>query len=195
MNNLTFGTAEEILGVPTGKMYHHLQQRHLSPYLYHNISITPELVTFPLWNVSGQMVGYQQYNPNGSKQERRNPKECKYFTYISEGKNNTAWGLDVLNPNQRLVVLVEGIFKACRFHNHGINALAVLGNNPKHLYSWLHSMGYYLFAICDGDEAGRKLAKFGHSSIQLRDGYFIDEISEDSLRVDIIEHFYLKGEY
>lgn len=157
-------------------MLQHLYNRHLIPNLYSGISITTKHVTFPLWNLSGQMVGYQQYNPYGSKQERRNPKEGKYFTYISKGKHNTAWGLDLLDPNQRQIVLVEGIFSACRFHAYGINALAVLGNNPKHLYSWLRTLPYELLAICDGDEAGHKLGKFGHSSIHLPTGVYIDEM-------------------
>ena len=162
-----------------GEMHRHLTNRHLKPALYKGIVIDTDVVTFPLWNLSGQRVGYQQYRPNGSKQYRKNPKEGRYFTYISKDNPITAWGLDLLNPKDKTIYLTEGIFSACRFHNHGYNALATLGNDPKHLKHWLKCLGYNLVAICDGDKAGKKLAKYGHKSIQLRNGEYIDEMSED----------------
>ena len=83
--------------------------------------------------------------------------------------------------------MLEGIFKACRFHNFGLNALAVLGNNPKHLKSWLWSLGYNLIAVCDGDKAGRKLAKFGMFSLYLPDGIYVDEMNNDDFNIFLYE--------
>lgn len=166
-------------------MIAHLKSRGLNPEFYPGIIVTPKFTTFPLYNLVGQWVGYQQYNPTGSKQERCNPKLGKYFTYISKGAL-TAWGLELLNPRNRNLYILEGIFSACRFHNYGFNALAVLSNNPKHLHEWLHSLGYNIISICDGDSAGHKLGKYGHESIHLPTGKYIDEMSEQEL-----QHFIL----
>lgn len=173
-------------------MRQHLKRRHLDIELYSGLSVGHDVVVFPMWNLSGQMVGYQQYRPDGNKKERRNPKVGKYYTQVrKEGKTSatTAWGLDRLNMNRRRVYLVEGIFKACRFHNLGLNALAVISNDPKHLKSWLTSLGYELYSVCDGDKAGIKLAKYGNRSIILPSGVYVDEmsVSEFSDLVDALE--------
>jgi len=160
-------------------MYKHLKDRHLDVRRYRGVVVTDEVVTFPLWNLVGQMVGYQQYRPKGDKQERRNPKLGKYFTYLPKNNHVTAWGLDVLNLEDRRVYLLEGVFKACRFHNYGLNALAVLGNNPKHLSEWLRSLGYHVHAVCDGDTAGRKLGYFANTCTYLPEGMYVDDMSVD----------------
>ena len=162
-------------------MFKHLEDRHFNISLYHGLTITDETVTLPLWNLSGQMVGYQQYRPKGNKKEHRNPKNGKYYTWIrKEGKTSslTAWGLDLLDSRNRVIYLLEGVFKACRFHNYRLNALATISNNPKHLKTWLNSLGYDVIPICDGDKAGAKLAKFGRRSLILPDGVYVDEFSE-----------------
>jgi hypothetical protein len=163
-------------------MHLHLTHRHLAPQAYSNITVNSETVIFPLYNLSGQMIGYQQYRPSGSKQERRNPKLGKYFTYVSKHTGNAVWGLDVLNPSDKRIFLVEGIFKACRFHNNNCNSIATLSNNPKPIMSWLHSLGYSVHTVCDGDQAGRKLAKFGNSHTYLPDGVYVDEMSDEAIK-------------
>jgi len=160
----------------------HLKERHFNIDLYTDVVVSDNMVVFPLWNLSGQMVGYQQYNPSGKKDRCNDPKNNKYYTYISKTNKKialTAWGLQVLDPSKRTIYLLEGIFKACRFHNYGLNALAVLGNNPKHLKTWLKTLGYDLVSVCDGDKAGRRLAKYGDKSIFLPDGVYVDEMTEE----------------
>lgn len=160
----------------------HLLKRHFNKALYKGLTITEETVTFPLWNLNGQMVGYPQYRPEGSKTERKNPKEGKYYTRIrKEGKTPflTAWGLDVLRPNRRVIYLLEGVFKACRFHNYGLNALATISNDPKHLKTWLNSLGYEIRPVCDGDKAGLKLAGYGKRSVILPSGAYVDDMTEE----------------
>lgn len=159
----------------------HLKERHLDIGLYSGIQLSDDIVFFPLWNLSGQMVGYQQYRPLGEKKVYHNLEVGKYFTHTTKVGNNSSlgvWGLETLCHNDDTVYLVEGIFKACRFHNFGLNAIAVLGNNPKHLTEWLRTLDYCVYAICDGDEAGAALAKHGDKSFQLRDGDFLDEFSK-----------------
>jgi DNA primase len=108
--------------------------------------------------LAGQLVGYQTYKPAAPKQHK-NPRECRYFTYTNQ--KVTAYGLEYLSKdNGDVVFLVEGVFDACLLHELGYNALAVLSCDPKHLKEWLALLPYYKVALCDGDDAGRKLAKY-----------------------------------
>jgi len=120
--------------------------------------------TFPLWNLMGQMVGYQQYRPDADKERKLNPKDMRYYTYLPSN-TNTAWGLETLNPRKVNLLVVEGIFDAVKLHNAGCNALAVLANNPRPLKSWLHTLGYNIVPVCEGDKAGRMLASLATGDI------------------------------
>lgn len=168
---------------------YHLSSRYylLDRYSQTWIDQQQEVFTFPLWNLSGQLVGYQQYRPNGDKKQRRNPKEGKYFTYVSPGQIGV-WGLDVLDPSDRRLFVTEGVFKSCRLHNFGLNSIAVLGNNPKKLIPWLCSMGYEIICICDGDTAGKKLAKLGHKAILLPDGMYLDEMNGKEIKDEFAKY-------
>lgn len=139
-------------------MEHH---RGLEVPKYSSIEV---VYTFPLWNLMGQMVGYQQYKPYASKSAKGNPRADKYFTYIP-GKSNTAWGVDRLDLSKKYIILVEGVFDANKLHNLGINALATLSNNPKPLKSWLWTLPCTIVPVCDGDKAGRKLASMANSDL------------------------------
>ena len=83
--------------------------RELNPSLYSGVTEHNNVYTFPLWNLSGQLVGY--------------------FTYLPKS-TNTAWGLELLNPEKPYLLVVEGVFDAVKLHNLGVNALAVLANDP-----------------------------------------------------------------
>ena len=57
----------------------HLKSRHLDLELHRPVLDEAEgVVTFYLWNLSGQLVGYQQYRPSGEKKPQNNPKQGKY---------------------------------------------------------------------------------------------------------------------
>ncbi|KDN94691.1 hypothetical protein [Hydrogenovibrio marinus] len=166
----------------------HLAQRDFNTSLYPTLWLdeSERVVTFPLWNLSGQLVGYQQYRPEGSKEARKDPKEGKYFTYVTpEGeryKKMRVWGLERLDPSKRVVYLLEGVFKACRFHNAGLNALATLGNDPKDLKEWLGSLGYFVVPVCDGDKPGKKLSEYGNKAYCLEDGVYVDDLDDNQLQ-------------
>ena len=53
---------------------------------------------FFLYNLSGQIIGYQKYNPNLQKKSNpTDPKMAKYFTWVSDeglGKHLAVWGLE-----------------------------------------------------------------------------------------------------
>jgi hypothetical protein len=150
----------------------HLKNRNCDLSLYPDtyISEIENVITYPLWNLSGQMVGYQQYRPNAPKNDKSlRPSQLRYYTWLSkhDGKNAaiTAWGVQLLNQNNRYLFLVEGIFDAVKLHNMGLNALALLACNPKPLKSWLWSLGYNIIPVCEGDKAGRKLAKLSNCGL------------------------------
>lgn len=131
------------------------------------------VVTFGLWNLSGSLVGFQQYRPLATKERYENPSDMRYFTIGSKVGKTTqllAFGVELLDRKQRVLFLVEGVFDAVPLHNRNVNALATLSNNPKHLSSWLKTLGYYLVALCEGDKAGKKLAAVADEAVYLPEG-------------------------
>lgn len=150
----------------------HLKSRSLDTTLYPDLVVdeASQTATFYLWNLSGQLVGYQQYKPFAPKNDKTlKPSDLKYFTYLSkpDGKKSalSAWGLQLLDKSKPYLFLVEGVFDAVKLHRMGLNALAVLTCDPKHLSSWLKTMNYRLVPVCEGDKAGQKLAKLSDDGI------------------------------
>lgn len=141
----------------------HLRSRHLDLALHRPvIDDVADLATFYLYNLSGQLVGYQQYRRFGEKKPQNNPKDGKYFTY-RKLPTLAVWGVESLCLNTRVVFVTEGIFDAARLTARGYAALAVLSNNPTaDLANWLACLNRRVVVVADNDAAGRKLAKFGH---------------------------------
>jgi len=166
------------------QMLAHLKTRGLNPSKYSGVAIDVDSVTFPLWNLSGQMVGYQVYKPNAEKNHNLEPRDQRYYTYVSRfgGKEPSlaVWGLETVTSDKPLY-LVEGVFDACKLHNLGLSAVAVLSCDPKHLKSWLGTLPQKKVAVCEGDSAGRKLAKFGNSAVFLPEGKDVGELSDEEL--------------
>lgn len=160
----------------------HLMARRCSFYRYQGVSLDVDncTATFPLWNLSGQMVGFQQYKPLAPKTGNK-PSENKYFTYVTKvnGKAQQAvFGLDLLNVRKPYCFIVEGIFDASPLHRLNENALAVLTSNPKHL-KFLSLLPYTLIALCEGDAAGKKLGKYANKVIYLPEGKDPGDMSDD----------------
>lgn len=150
----------------------HLESRYLNADLYNHVYLDEKsrTVTFELWNLAGQLVGFQAYRPDAPKKDKAlKASELKYFTHLTKGERKTvpmvAWGLEKLNPSQRYLFLVEGVFDAVRLHNMGLNCLAMLTCNPKQAKAWVNSMGYQVVSVCDGDSAGAKLAELSEDGI------------------------------
>jgi DNA primase len=162
------------------KQYISLTEHLATRGMNYNAIKSEETITFPLWNLMGQMVGYQQYRPWADKERKENPKEMRYYTYLPS-KSNTAWGVDLLDNSKKYLMLTEGIFDACKLHNAGLNALAVLANNPKPLRSWLWTLGYNVVPVCDGDAAGLKLASLStHGLVEvLPEGLDLGDMSQE----------------
>lgn len=141
-----------------------------------------DIATFLIWDLSGRLVGFQQYNPNGSKQIRNDEKhrdQLKYFTFSGDegdgsraGKKKlTAWGFETLRSEHRFLFITEGVFDAVKIHNAGYPALAVISNDPQHLRSLFRALGVIVIAICDRDPAGAKLGNSAHLSFSVPEPY------------------------
>ena len=148
----------------------HLKDRHLNLELHRSmVNEVERVATFYLWNLSGQLTGYQQYRPEGEKKPQNNPKQGKYFTYRKQ-PTLSVWGVESLHLSPNVVFLTEGVFDACRLTEKGYSALAVLSNNTGwDLKNWLSMLNRKVVAVCDNDDAGRKLVKFGDVSVFCED--------------------------
>jgi hypothetical protein len=134
-----------------------LLERAIQFHRYSTISWDEETAAFELHNLSGQLVGYQQYRPTGDKKQFNNPKEGRYFTYCKD--NIGVWGLETLGYRHDVLFVVEGVFDCVKLHNLNLPAIAVLANDPKKIRPWVNSLARTTVAICDNDTAGRKLGK------------------------------------
>ena len=150
-------------------VHEHLLDRHLDPSNY-AVSYDSETASFLLFDLSGRVVGYQQYRPGAPKTMRNDPREGRYYTYFTgrkEEKQFSVWGLETWDYSPHILFVTEGIFDAVRLHEFGYSAVAVLSNDPKFLRNWLFLVRQQrkIVVVCDDDEAGRKLAKFGDMSL------------------------------
>lgn len=145
----------------------HLMERHYDHTKYKNQILDEEnsVLSVYLSNLAGQFVGFQQYRPLEQSKKMNNPKESRYFTYSQRGVN-ACWGLETLNPNNKTLFLVEGIFKASALHMLGLNAVALLTSNPKPMKSWLHTLPYNLVGIGDNDKAGLGMQRIAGQGFQ-----------------------------
>jgi hypothetical protein len=157
----------------------HLKDRHLNLELHRPMVDEVERVaTFLLWNMSGQCVGYQQYRPEGEKKPQNNPKQGKYFTYRKQ-PTLAVWGVESLHLSPHVVFVCEGVFDAARLTEKGYSALAVLSNNTGwDLRNFLFMLNRKVVAVCDNDDAGKRLAKFGDVAVFCKDHDLGDSTDE-----------------
>jgi hypothetical protein len=109
--------------------------------------------TFLLYNLSGQLIGQQRYNPRGIRKSN-DPVLARYYT---QGKTFAVWGLETVYDYHSYIFIVEGIFDAIKLHNAGQPAIAVLTNDPQNLKSWFFVMDKRVISILDNDKASQKL--------------------------------------
>lgn len=174
------------------KMKQHLAERHLDLSRYSGVLVDPrdDAVTFLLWNLSGQCVGYQTYRPAGSKERNNIKDESKYYLMPGEEDPNgvkdarkriAVWGLETYVPGETLYV-TEGIFDAAVLHTLGLPAIAVLANHPKKLRSWLRTLPVRKVAVVDGDAAGRKLGRICDAMVECPEGEDPGSLGPDALK-------------
>ena len=145
--------------------------------------IETNVATFLLYNLSGQLIGYQQYNPNSKDKKTNHPRTARYFTYVSKyAKNIGVFGVDTIDKRNYLFI-TEGIFDAIKLHNLGLPAVAVLSNHTKILRSWFKALNKTTIVICDNDDAGRKLASIGKIALTTPAPYKdLGEMPQDEIK-------------
>lgn len=130
----------------------HLQKRCLDVSKYPSVIVLTDVVIFPLWNLSGQYTGYQQYRPNADKKKRNHPREGRYYTSLHGDKNEKpigVWGLESYYYRDDVLFICEGIFDTCRLHNIGLPAVALLSSDHGHYKNWLTSIGRKIYKVED----------------------------------------------
>lgn len=157
----------------------HLKDRHVD-LAVHSVWIDSfeGVATFPVYNLSRQIVGYQQYRPTANKKKNNHAKEGRYFTHITKPLLGV-WGLEAWRFSKTLFI-TEGVFCAARLTERGVSAIATLSNNPKHLHDFLlfARSSRPVVAICDYGSAGNELAKFAHSKIVMSEKYDLGDAPE-----------------
>ena len=156
-----------------------------------------DVAYFPLFNLSGKFVGYQRYNPKGTKGKesyKLSNSDKKYFSYVTKENPEkkvssiALYGLHTLD-NRSYVFIVEGIFDAMKLIKLGEPVVAVMANDPKKIKNFFFILQKKTIVIADNDNAGKKLKKLGKISYSTPEPYkdlgemplkkvkeFIDEI-------------------
>lgn len=161
----------------------HLEDRHLNINL-HRVIISNEVATILLYNLSGQIIGYQRYNPSFPSTMPGDGKQAvlrdrRYYNYISPGMIGL-FGIESYDVNCSCVFVTEGVFDACRLTNRGACAIAMLTNSPSSsMKNFLTCLGKPLIAICDNDKAGMRLRSVGNHFEIVQGGKDLGECSED----------------
>lgn len=169
----------------------HLEKRHCYPKLHdYSVEIDEinQVATFYLYDFNYKLIGYQAYRPNACK-EKQNNEKGRYYKYAMEN-HMPVWGIESLHKyKSKILIITEGIFNACRFHNFKLPAIAVLSNNPKKLKNQLAILPYIKIAVCDPGKAGKMLAKYGNYSIQMSDDKDVGDLNEQEM-LDLIKKIY-----
>lgn len=167
----------------------HLLARGMNPDRYQmSWSDEEETACFYLFNLSGQMCGYQQYRPRADKTRRNDPKEGRYYTYVKD--KLVVWGMETFYYRNDILFLTEGVFDSVMVHNQNLPSIAVLANDPKHLRSWFRVLRQTrrLVAICDNDEAGRRLAAIADEALVVPTGKDLNDMTNDQVREFLKEY-------
>jgi hypothetical protein len=130
----------------------HLRTRHLQIERYNGVLVFDDVVIFLLWNLSGQLCGYQQYRPDANKEKRNDPREGRYYMSLHGDKNEkpiAVWGLETFHYRSDILFITEGIFDACRLHNCGFSAIALLSSSHKNFRNWFYSLNRKIIKVED----------------------------------------------
>lgn len=169
-----------------GTVLQHLEDRYFDVDTYGLLGLNEEdrTATFPLWNLSGELVGYQIYRPEADKTRQNDPYDGRYFTRLKDQKVGV-WGLETFYDSNTLFV-TEGVFDACKTNwLCGVSAVAVMTATPsKQLMRWFWTVRQFrpVVVIDDGDSAGKKLRKLGHTYHAMPDGIDVGDADEQYVK-------------
>lgn len=185
-----------------------LKERHVQPERY-SVSWDDETACFLLFNLSGKIVGYQNYKWWADKTRNNDPRESRYYTYssnpkffVDSGNSDCLWiqktdrncrelavfGLETYFYRTDILFMVEGIMDAVRLHNLGLPAIALLSNDPKHLKYWFPLLNRLLIVITDDDKAGQLLGKYGDIVLTLSGGRDLGDMSDREVKKLVKEY-------
>lgn len=134
----------------------HLASRHVDMNL-HTVYTSDTKATFMLYNLSGQIVGYQAYSPLAPNLSS-NSLDGRYYTHRS--RHIAIFGQETIPFARRTVFLTEGVFDIVRLTKLGCSGLALLTNSPNSsILNFLYCLPYKLILISDNDKGGEILRK------------------------------------
>ena len=168
----------------THKIESHLRDRGVTNRTRVIVDTVNNVATFMLYNLSGKLVGYQSYNPNGDKKIHKfkgsdqslDKTLLYYFTHIikvGKTKEIAVFGLETYDINSKYLFIVEGIFDAIKLHNQGLPAIALLTCDPVNMKEWLTTLPQEKIAIYDndGNKDSLKLSRYSDKAYHAPDPY------------------------
>ena len=160
----------------------HLARRglRLSNYLY--VDYEKELVTFPLYNLSGILKGVQTYNWK-SEIRGKNTEDCRYYNQRDKTSITYFTTPDINIMDNRDLHVVEGIWDAIRVIEAGYKCIAVMTSTPMYVKQLLETIPCKTIALCDGDKAGKMLSRATDERIILPE----DKDPNDMTQQELIE--------
>lgn len=150
-------------------MKNHLDSRFLD-LSKHRCWYNNEVAVFPIYSGHGNIIGYQNYRPFGTK-ERNNDPLGKYFR-VTKKDVVSVWGMESWDYSNELYVC-EGIFDAARFTFNKKSAIAILSCDiPEYVRKWFMFIRSIrpVIVVCDSDKSSRKMIKLGHDYYVVSDG-------------------------
>jgi len=147
-------------------MVEHLKSRHMDVDL-HKVYVNQDeqLAVFPYYNLAGQMTGFRQYKPFGSKVPGSG-LDGKYYSFRNK-EMIALFGMESWYFSNTLF-LIEGVFDAAHGTKLGFSMLSVGCNalDPQ-LQAWVRGVQLYrpVVAVCDPGKAGLWLGKYVERSV------------------------------
>ena len=136
---------------------------------------------FVLYNLSGQIVGFQRYNPEGHKLRGKYYKDIKEYGEVVEGKLRYKTSVTRENPDRNVpyiavygmhtlddrpfVFVVEGVFDAVKLESLGMPVIALLANNPKRFRNFFYVLNKQVIVWRDADKASLQLKSIADFSV------------------------------
>jgi hypothetical protein len=130
---------------------------------------------FFIYNLTGQLIGYQKYNPNNPKVDDMG-EDGRYFSHIrkellGQGKVGV-YGLETYQMDKKYLFIAEGIFDIIKIHNMGEPGIANLGCSlSKQAINWYRTLPQIKILIQDKDEAGKELTQIADYVLTVPDPY------------------------
>lgn len=136
---------------------------------------------FVLFNLSGQIVGLQRYNPEGYKKRGKYYRNIKEYGKVADKnlrykmsvtRENTdrnvsyiaVYGMHTLDE-RNFVFVVEGVFDAVKLESLGMPVIALFANNPKKFKNFFYILPKYVIVWRDADKASEQLKSIADFSI------------------------------